>query len=48
MLEILPIMPALCLMLFNIHYAQNYAQNYAQKYASITTFDSSKSLNLKV
>ena len=44
MLEILPIMPALCLMLFNIYYAQNYAQNYA----SITTFDSSKSLNLKV
>ena len=24
-LEILPIMPALCSMLFNVHYAQNYA-----------------------
>ena len=25
MAEILPIMPALCSMLFNAHYAQNYA-----------------------
>ena len=25
MLEILPIMPVLCSMLFNAHYAQNYA-----------------------
>ena len=46
-LEILPIMPALCLMLINAHYTQNYAGIIGASLIHVHSFNSLEHSNIQ-